>query len=76
MVASLLNINFFTRNQSFTAFLSFTLHFTKKRASFQHFATTVELVYFVTFSSVPAEFLSFVYISVRLIRHRLIRQFA
>jgi len=25
---------------------------------------------------VPAEFLSFVYISVRLIRHRLIRQFA
>jgi len=44
MVASLLNINFFTRNQSFTAFLSFTLHFTKKRASFQHFATTVELV--------------------------------
>jgi len=30
----------------------------------------------VNFSSVPAEFLSFVYISVRLIRHRLIRQFA
>jgi len=31
---------------------------------------------FVTFSSVPAEFLSFVYISVRLIGHRLIREFA
>ena len=31
---------------------------------------------FITFSSVPAEFLSFVYISVGLIRHRLIRQFA
>ena len=28
----------------------------------------LELVSFVTFSSVPAEFLSFVYISVRLIR--------
>jgi len=31
---------------------------------------------FVTFSSVPAEFLPFVCISVRLIRHRLIRQSA
>ena len=37
---------------------------------------TVELAQFVTFSSVPAESPSFVYISVRLIRHRLIRQFA
>jgi len=30
--------------------------------------STVEFIYFVTFSPVPAELLSFVYISVRLIR--------
>jgi len=35
-----------------------------------------QFAYLVTFSSVPAEFLSFVYISVRVIRHRLIHQFA
>jgi len=36
------NINFFTRNQSFKAFLSFALYFTRKRIGFRHFANISE----------------------------------